>query len=235
MSLADIAAGAIFIACWLAYDPLLSQLNSGRGAIRIDMIAIREAWMRRLLARENRIADSNLIGHQLNTASFFASTNLLLIAAAAGLLFGGQAMVDNLRQLEITAPAPNWVMEVKVALVVATLTKGLLDFIWAIRQMNYLLALFGAAPDWREVEHHEGFVRAITQVINPAYTSFNAGVRTYYFALAAAAWILSPWAMIAASIGTFLLLLRRQISSEAATGMREARRILEASQRRDDY
>ncbi|MDX2274430.1 MAG: DUF599 family protein [Hyphomonadaceae bacterium] len=235
MSLVDIAAGAIFIACWIAYDPLLRQAGGGRGAIKVDMMAIREAWMRRLVARENRIADSNLIGHQLSTASFFASTNLLLIAAAAGLLFGGETTFNNLRALDIAAPASNWLLQVKIALVVATLTKGLLDFIWAIRQMNYLLALFGAAPERSEVEHHATFVRAITQVLNPAYASFNLGVRTYYFALAAATWILSPWAMIAASLGTFILLFRRQTSSEAAIGMREARRVLEASQRRDDY
>jgi uncharacterized membrane protein len=235
MSGADIAAGAIFIACWLIYDPLLRQMKGGQGAIKIDMMAVREAWMRRLVKRENRIADSNLIGHQLSTASFFASTNLLLIAAASGLLFGGASTMDNLRALDIAAAAPDWLMEVKIALVVAALTKGLLDFIWAIRQMNYLLALFGAAPEPSEIEHHEAFVRAITRVLDPAYAAFNSGVRTYYFALAAAAWIVSPWAMMAASLGAFLLLLRRQTSSEAAMGMREARRVLEAAQRRDDH
>jgi uncharacterized membrane protein len=235
MNLADILAGAIFIACWLVYDPLLRQMTGGRGAIKVDMLAVREAWMRRLVARENRIVDSNLLGHQLSTTSFFASTNLLLIAAAAGLLFGGGAMLSNVQQLTITAPAPAWLTEVKIALVVATLTKGLLDFIWAIRQMNYLLALFGAAPAHDDANYHEQFVRAVTQVLNPAYISFNSGVRTYYFALAAAAWIFSPWAMAAGAIGAFVLLLRRQTGSEAAIGMREARRVLEASLRRDDF
>lgn len=235
MSLVDIAAGAIFIACWLVYDPLLLQLSGGKGAIKVDMLAVREAWMRRMMARENRILDSNLLGHQLSTASFFTSTNLLLIAAAAGLLFGGGALLANVQTLSIIAPAPAWLLEIKIALIVATLTKGLLDFIWAIRQMNYLLALFGAAPEHNESTHHESFVRAVTQVLNPAYTSFNSGVRTYYFAMAAAAWIFSPWAMMAAALGAFLLLLRRQTGSEAALGMRDARRVLEASLRRDDY
>lgn len=235
MSLVDIAAGATFIACWLVYDPLLRQMTGGKGAIKVDMLAVREGWMRRMMVRENRIIDSNLLGHQLSTASFFASTNLLLIAAAAGLLFGGGALLANVQTLSIITPAPAWLMEVKIALVVATLTKGLLDFIWAIRQMNYLLALFGAAPEHNEPEHHEGFVRAVIQVLNPAYTSFNSGVRTYYFALAAAAWIFSPWAMAAGALGAFLLLLGRQTRSEAALGMREARRVLEASLRRDDY
>jgi uncharacterized membrane protein len=234
MSLADTFAGAVFIACWLIYQPLLQQMTGGKGAINIDMRAVREAWMRRLMARENRIMDATLLGHLLNSASFFASTNLLVIAAAGGLLFGGEQMLDNLRGLSAGAPAPSWLLAVKVALVVAALGRGLLDFIWAIRQLNFCLALVGAAPERSEVEHHEGFIRAATQVLSPAFSSFNKGVRAYYFALAAAAWLISPWAMAVAAALTLALLLRRQVSSEAALGLREARRVLEAAQRRPD-
>lgn len=234
MSPLDVAAGAIFIACWLVYEPLLARLTGGPGAIKEDMRAVREGWLRRLLARESRIADANLLGHQLGNATFFASTNLLLIAAAAGLLFGGQTMLVSMRDLIITAQAPDWLIEIKIGLVVVTLTLGFLHFIWSIRQLNYALALFGAAPEREEIEHHEGFVHAAAHVLDPAYASFNRGMRTYYFALAAAGWLVSPWAMMIGSIATLLMLLRRQTRSEAAIGVREARRILEASQRRPD-
>lgn len=234
MSFADSAAGAIFIACWLVYEPLLARLMGGKGAINADMIAVREAWLRRLVARDNRIADLNLLGHQLSSASFFASTNLLLIAAAAGLLFGGMGALAGVRGLSIVAAAPDWLMEVKLALIAVTLTNGLLDFIWAIRQLNYTLALFGAAPEHDDIDRHEAFVRATAMVLRPAYTAFNSGVRTYYFALAAAAWIISPWAMLAAVLAAFALLLHRQTRGDAAIGLREARRLFEAMQRRED-
>lgn len=234
MSLADTIAGAAFIACWLAYAPLLARLNAGPGAINIDMMAVREAWLRRMLERENRIVDASLLGHQLNSASFFASTNLLLIAAAAGLLFGGGDALQGVAALSTDAAAPLWLTQVKIALVAFTLTKGFLDFIWAIRQLNYTSALFGAAPDRADIDHHESFVRAAAQVLSPAYAAFNAGVRTYYFGLAAAAWIISPWAMLAAVLGAFALLVHRQTKGEAAIGLREARRLFEAMQRRED-
>ena len=234
MSPLDIAAAVIFIASWLVYEPLLMRMTSGKGVIKADMRVVREAWLRRMLVRENRIADSNLLGHQLSNATFFASTNLLLIAAAAGLLFGGQNMLDSVRGLIITQAAPDWLIEVKIAVVVATLTIGFLHFVWSIRQLNYSLALFGAAPERNEIERHDGYVRAVSQVLDPAYASFNRGMRSYYFSLAAAAWLVSPYAMIAASLASLLLLLRRQTGSEAAQGVREARRILEAAQRRPD-
>jgi uncharacterized membrane protein len=234
MSLLDSIAGAVFIASWLAYEPLLQRMTGGRGAINIDMIAVREGWLRRMLARENRMVDAALLGQQLNSASFFASTNLLLIAAAAGLLFGGGGALAGVRGIGVAETASDWLIEVKIALVVVTLTKGFLDFIWAIRQMNYAAALFGAAPDHDDIDHHESFVRAGALVLTPAYAAFNSGVRTYYFALAAAAWIVSPWAMIAAVIAAVLLLLRRQTGSDAALGLRDARRLFEAMQRRPD-
>lgn len=234
MSLTDIAAGAIFIACWLVYEPLLERLTGGRGAINIDLRAVREGWLRRMMARENRMMDASLLGHLANSASFFASTNLLVIAAAAGLLFGGEAMLGNLRGVSLSGLEPDWLIQIKIALVVITLTRGLLDFIWAIRQLNFCAALFGAAPEPSEIEHHEDYVRATAQVLSPAFHSFNKGVRTYYFALAAAIWLASPWAMTAAVLLTLTLLLRRQVSSEAAIGLRQARRVLEAMQRRED-
>ena len=226
MTWADIAAAAAFLVCWQLYGPLLRATTNGRN-INTDMSYVRAAWMRRLMARENRIIDSNLLGQQLNTASFFASTNLLVIAAVSGLLFSGEQTLGNLGGLVLIAPSPLWLLEVKIGLVVVVLSMGLLDFVWAIRQFNYCLALFGAAPEAHEPERHERFVVAMTTVLDPAYASFNRGVRAYYFALAGAAWIVSPWAMSAAAVAAFTLLMHRQTRSGAATGLRDARALFE--------
>src|SRR5262245_39477095 len=156
MSILDIVALAIFVSAWIGYGPLRMQLAKSRGGgINGDMYPVREAWMRQFLARDNRIMDVNLLGHLLNSASFFASTNLLVIAAAAGLLFGGEAVRANLQELELSAPATDWLIELKVGVVVVTLARGLLDFVWAIRQLNYALALLGAAPAANERDKHE--------------------------------------------------------------------------------
>ncbi len=226
MSPIDIAAAAIFALCWVFYEPLLERVSSGHGGINRDMIVLREAWIRQMLGRENRIMDTNLLGHLLSSASFFASTNLLIIAAAAGLLFGGETMLDSLRGLDLFASAPNWLMEAKIGLVMITLTRGLLDFIWSIRQLNYCVALFGAAPDHTLKAESERFVAAASDVLNPALQEFNKGVRAYYFALAAAAWLVSPYAMAAAAVWAFFLLARRQTASQAAGGIRAAKEFI---------
>lgn len=221
----DIAAAAIFALCWLFYEALLKRVSSARGSINRDMELIRVVWMRRMAARENRIADSSLVGHLLNSASFFASTNLLIIAAAMGALFGGEAMLSNLHGIAIFGQAPNWLVEVKIGLVVVTLARGLLDFIWGIRQLNYCVALIGAAPNPDDADG-PAYADAVGGVLTPALSSFNRGVRAYYFALAGAAWLVSPLAMAIGALAAFALLARRQIASPAAHGVRAARKLI---------
>src|SRR6185295_15521350 len=92
----DIAALSVFAVCWLFYQPLLSLFSRRGGpAINTDLNVVRAAWMRNMARRESHFLDGQLLGHALNSASFFASSNLILIAAAAGVLFGGQASFRN--------------------------------------------------------------------------------------------------------------------------------------------
>ena len=69
---------------------------------------------------------------------------------------------------------------------------------------------------------------SLAAVLNPALSSFNNGVRGYYFALAGTAWLLGPWAMIAAVAGAVLLLFWRQSGSSSARGVRRLRGLVES-------
>mgnify|MGYP002652871611 CR=1 FL=1 len=122
-------------------------------------------------------------------------------------------------------PAPGAPRIAKLALVIVCLTRGFLDFIWALRQMNYTLALIGAAPE--DERENTAFGEAAANLINPALSSFSQGVRGYYFALAAAAWLFGPLWLAAGVFSAFALLLWRQEASPAARAIRAARRLLE--------
>jgi len=191
------------------------------------MTVVRRAWMVNMAGRENRFLDSQLMGHVINSASFFASANLIIIAAAAGALFGGDAVWRSVRDIAIIDQAPRWLFEAKLAVVILALSRGLLDFIWSLRQMNYCIAAFGAAPETASRETLHAYGDAVASVLNPAVSSFNAGVRGYYFALAGAAWMLGPWVFMTATIGAMGLLFWRQRRSRAAGGIRAIRALLD--------
>ncbi|MDB5460880.1 MAG: hypothetical protein JWO72_2621 [Caulobacteraceae bacterium] len=224
----DIAALIVFAVGWLLYQPLLKRLSRRGSVINTDMTVVRRRWMANMAARENRFLDSQLMGHALNSASFFASANLIVIAAAAGALFRSDTTYRTVAHMVATETGPRWLFEAKLALVVLALARGLLDFIWAIRQMNYTLAAIGAAPPTATPPAVlKAYGEAAAEVLNPALSSFNNGVRGYYFALAAAAWMLGPWAMIAAVLLAVGLLYTRQVGSSAARGVRQIRQILD--------
>ena len=228
MSPFDITALAVFLVAWLFYQPMLKRLSRRGGAINTDMTVVRRRWMANMAARENRFLDSQMMGHTLSSASFFASANLIVIAAAAGALFRSADTYRTVAHLTATETGPRWLFDAKLALIVATLARGLLDFIWAIRQMNYTLAAIGAAPPPSSAPAVvRAYGEAAAAVLNPALSSFNNGVRGYYFALGAAAWLLGPWAMIAALLLAVTLLISRQVGSSSARGVQRMRGILE--------
>lgn len=226
----DVAALALFTVLWLGYEPLLRRVSRERGAINRDMDVVRAGWMAALVRRKDtRLIDANLMGHALNSASFFASANLILIAAVAGALFGGDAALRGVRSLDVLPDAPAWLFQLKMALILLTLARGLLDFIWSIRQMNFWLAAVGAAPEGADGPVSTRWAEALGAIISPALTSFSAGVRAYYFALAGAAWLLGPAPFAAASLTAVTLLVWRQSRSKAALGVRRVRELLEES------
>lgn len=225
----DIAALAVFVVVWLFYEPLLTLVAKRRGGVlNTDMTVIRSAWMTNMTGRDPRLMDGQLLGHALNSASFFASSNLLLIAAAAGALFGGESTFRSVSALEVIKTSSRMLFELQLALVLLALARGLLDFIWSIRQFNYCIAGMGAVPDpLTDPEQRKAFGEVIARILNPALSSFNAGVRGYYFALAAAAWLFGPIAFMTATLGAVALLLWRQRSSRAAAAIRDLRQLLE--------
>ena len=226
----EMTALAAFLAVWIGYLPLMRRLTRGRSRINTDMLLIRGAWMRAMTRRpQHRLLDSQLIGHALNTASFFASSNLILLAAAAGALSGGESVYRKVLDVPLLAPAPRGLFEVKLAVIAATLARSLLDFIWAIRQMNYAVAVVGAAPRKASPARMAAYAEAASGVINPALGAFSSGVRGYYFALAAAAWLFGPAALLAATAGALGLLVWRQAASPAAAAVHKARVLLEAA------
>jgi len=104
------------LVCWLFYEPLCKLLSRGT-SLNSDMTVIRGAWMGQMARREIRLMDANLLGHALNSASFFASSNLLLIAASAGALFGGESTFASVSSLEVIRTSTRFLFEGQLALI----------------------------------------------------------------------------------------------------------------------
>ena len=78
-----------------------------------------------------------------------------------------------------------------------------LHYAYAVRFADYQgesFKVLGATPEDTK-GNDPAFGEIAGRLLNPALHSVNSGVRGYYFALAAAAWLFGPWTFIAATLG----------------------------------
>lgn len=213
----DLIALALFFIGWIGYNAVFDWLPHLRPqSVNRHMFDVRSAWMTRMLQRENRMVDSQLLGHLISSVSFFASTTVLLMAGLLGLLAAAEEAHRVVGELGFSAQAPKVVFELKVLLLIAILVYGFFKFTWSLRQFNYTVALVGAAPlPPVPPELATELGEDLAALMSLAVLNFNAGLRAYYFAFAALGWVVDPVLFMAATIGVMMVLARRQTGSAA--------------------
>jgi uncharacterized membrane protein len=94
-------------------------------------------------------------------------------------------------------------------------TNAFLKFVWAHRLFGYCAVLLAAVPV--DVKHPDVYARAAQagEIGVAAARGFNRGLRSVYFALASAAWLLGAAPLMLATIATALVLGRREFASRS--------------------
>lgn len=216
---ADGAALVWFLLAWLGYGQVIRAIRHP-ASVNLRLHEVRRAWMRVMLVRDNRIVDASLIGHTVHSATFFASTTMVALAALLGILGNFEHGYATLAELTFTAKTSRLLTETKMLLLVLVLAHTFLKLSWSLRQLNYCIALIGAAPPKPTPERGAIIADRIAEVLSLALGSFNAGIRGYYFALAVLAWLLGPGPFALITTGIIAMLLWRQFGSETAHAIR---------------
>lgn len=215
----DVLALLWFLLAWLGYGPFLRALTWPR-SISVRMQDVRRGWMHSMLGRDNRIMDASLLGSGMNSATFFASTTMVSLAAMLGMLAQVDQTYAAITNLSFTDKTSRTVVEFKIMLLALVFAHSFLKLTWALRQLNYCVALMGAAPLKPDAALRDRISERSSVVLTLAVSSFNAGIRGYYFALAALAWLLGPAAFATVTVGMVIMLLWRQFGSATAEAIR---------------
>ncbi len=218
----DVIALIWFLAVWLTYNLVLDHLVHGPVTLNQNMKALRGVWMRRMLERENRIMDAQLIGHLISSVSFFASTTVLVLAGLLGVLGAVDDVYAAIGRLSFTVKTTKLLFEFKILVLLGIFIFAFFKFTWALRQFNYSCAVIGAAPLAPVPKsRREGIAAPAADVLSLAISNFNGGLRSYYFALAALSWFIQPWLFILVTAWILLVLLRRHLLSAAFRAVRQ--------------
>lgn len=216
----DTAALFAFATVWLTYNAFFDGWLRRPNSINAKMIAIRKIWMKRLLERDNRIVDATLIGHSIRSATFFASTTILVIAGLIGVIGSADRVhgaAVNLSVLLLTGTQA--LFELKIFVLISIFVYAFFKFTWAIRQFNYFSAIIGSAPEPHDDAGTDELAHRMALILSQAVWQLNAGIRAYYFALAALGWFVHPLFFMIMTVLMTAVLVRRQLSSPTSRGI----------------
>jgi uncharacterized membrane protein len=219
----DLVAVVFLVAAWAGYVAFSSWRRLSVPSLQSSMDRFRREWMVRMIERDNRMVDVNVMRNLTRSNQFFASTTMLILGALLALMGYVQQALEVVRELPFTVQASHRLLEIKIVLLVLIFAYAFFKFSWGIRQLGFASVLVTAAPRQpkENPEQYAVEINRIARITSYAGSNFNNGLRAYYFALAALAWFLHPWLMIAATLWVVLVLYQREFRSKTLKAMVE--------------
>ena len=207
-----------FVMCWAGYTRYASWRGRDTACLASVLHLYRQDWMRRMLLRDNRIADANVIGNLERNAGFFASSTLIILAGVLTALGASERAVSLLADLPFAQPVSRGLSEIKLLALAVVFVYAFFTFSCCMRQYNFAAVLVASAPmaGERNVSDLErkSFAERAARVISMAANQFNFGLRAYYFGMATLAWFIHPWFFMVVTAGVVLVLYRREFHSD---------------------
>ncbi len=212
----DLAAVTILLIAWVSITRLIEHPPKRRPSTSVLMAAYRREWMRQMIFRDPRILDAQMAGILRQGTAFFASASMISIGGGFALI-GNTDVLQGLAQDLTLDGDPVVVWETKIILMLGFATNAFLKFVWAHRLFGYFAVILASVP----VTHDDprALARATTagEISVAAARSYNRGLRSVYFGIAAAAWLAGASALIIATIFTLGVIARREFASHSRT------------------
>ena len=219
--LVDCLAVGFFAIEWLVYAQTLERSDYGLNSLSARMNIYREVWVRRMLDREARMVDMQIMASLQNGTAFFASSSLIAIGGALALLRSTYDALAVLSTLPIDLSPSPALWEIICVGLILIFVYTFFKFAWAYRLFNYVAILFGAMPtaSERDTPEAEAHVMRTTRLFEAAGRHFNRGQRALFFALGYLGWFISPWVLFVTTAAVVIVTWRRQFASNAREAM----------------
>ena len=216
-STADLIALVWFLAAWLGYSFVIDETPRGKRGLNSLMHSYRGLWMQRMIARDTRMMDGQVIASLQNGTAFFASTSLIAIGGSLSLLRSTGDVLTVMGSLPFAIPTTREQWEAKTIGLVIIFAYAFFKFAWSYRLFNYVAVLLGAAPPVEEKDTPEAVAHArrTAKLSEEAGRHFNRGQRAFFLALGYLGWFVSPWVFMAATAAVLVVMWRRQLASPA--------------------
>ncbi|MDO5657427.1 MAG: DUF599 domain-containing protein [Paracoccus sp. (in: a-proteobacteria)] len=218
MSGADLVAVALLFAAWLGIGWFIEHSPEARPSVSKLMKSYRHEWMRQFITRQPRIFDSAILASLREGTTFFASACMIAIG-------GGLALLGNLDRLRGVAEgfevgqAPVILWQIKIVVLLVLVTNAFLKFVWSHRLFGYCAIMMASVPNDPGDPHAVPRAAQAAEINITAARSFNAGMRSVYFAIGALGWLAGPWVLIGTTALVLWVTWRREFASHSRAVM----------------
>jgi uncharacterized membrane protein len=217
----DVVAVAFFLGAWIFYTRFAVWYGRRVPSLQGVLDGLRATWAARMVERDNRMVDVNIVRNLTRSSQFFASTTLLILGALIALLGYVQRAADVVSELPFAVHASHRLWDIKILLLVAIFVYAFFKFSWSIRQFGFCSILVGAVgKPPKEAQEYATDIAGLSLIVSFASGNFNQGLRSYYFAMAALSWFLHPWLMIATTLWVVWVLYAREFRSRTLDVLR---------------
>ena len=219
----DMLAIGFFILEWAVYAVTLEHTAYGRDSLSARMHVYREIWMRRLLEREARMVDMQIMAALQSGTAFFASTSLIAIGGTLSLLHSTEEILSVMGALPLTIPTSREQWEAKTIGLVIMFAYAFFKFAWSYRLYNYVAILLGAMPFSadKETPEAEVHIRRTARLFQSAGRHFNRGQRAFFLAIGYLGWFAGPYVLMVSTAAVIAVMWRRQFASESRQAVME--------------
>jgi uncharacterized membrane protein len=213
----DLVALGWFVAVWVAYAVTMEWSSYRRGGLNWQMDLYREVWMRRMLEREMRMVDMQIMAALQNGTAFFASTSLIAIGGSLTLLRSADDVLTVMSSMPLGIATTRMQWEAKVIGLAVIFVYAFFKFAWSYRLFNYVAIMFGATPLAADKDSPEAATHVVrtARLFTSAGRHFNRGQRAFFFALAYLGWFISPWVFMGTTAAAAFVMWGRQFVSDS--------------------
>jgi len=202
----DIAAGAASLAALVGYQLYVRmklRANPRYSLAAANRLA-RAAWVEHIMASGDHILAVQTLRNSTMSASFMASTAVLLIIGLLNLATQSNSVSGVWQLLSVLQHVPQELWIAKLMALVVVLLVVFFCFTMAIRLFNhvgYLVAIPQQAA-------HAMSSGGVARVLNQAGAYFTWGMRWYYFGVPVLFWLFGPLFVLLATAALITVLWR---------------------------
>jgi uncharacterized membrane protein len=229
ISILNIVALICFLMCWFGYTIFAKRKAKDTNCIAKCLHQHRIHWMYEVITRDIRVGEAALLANLERNIAFFASSTLLVLAGVLTLFSQVEKLESVIESIPYAELSSHSVVQFKLGLLAFIFVLAFFQFTWSMRQYGFINVMIGAAPidESGTNENLRRYAKQMAIVQDQAAHSYNYGLRSYYFSMAAICWFFHPLLFILASLFVVYTLFIREFKSKTVKAITAGQELLD--------